>query len=186
MKNRKFALLMCMVLVISFSLLGCGEPKLSGPINGKWAYIHDTETTALEIKDNGTAVLDGQKYDCTYDDSVISLTDKNGNTQSLRYLTSGSDGIYLFKTSTYKYDGAGSPDGIIGVWVDTSNGKSSFEFTDNGTFREDSYIPGYYYPDSETGSILLVYNDHYEDTLIYYTIDGDTLTVEYPWPMVKR
>lgn len=189
MKNRKFALILGMVLTVSCTLLGCGsksDKKLEGPLVGEWAYIHDTETTAFEIKENGTAKLDGTSYDVSFDDKRITLTDKKGNAQSLLYVMNGDKNMFLYKISTYKYQGTDTPNGLIGVWIDTVNGNSSFEFTENGTFREDSYIPGYYTVNEAEGSILFVYNDMYEDTTIYYKLDGDILTVEYPWPMVKR
>ena len=34
-------------------------------------------------------------------------------------------------------------------------------------------------------SFKLMYIDHFEDTVCYYTLDGNVLMVEYPWQMVK-
>ena len=39
--------------------------------------------------------------------------------------------------------------------------------------------------DEEAGTIKLMYDDPIEDTLLYYSIDGDDMTIDYPWPMVK-
>lgn len=189
MKIGKISVLLGMVLIIASTFAGCGSKssgdKLEGPLNGKWSYIHDTETVALEIKDDGTAKLDDVSYDCTYDESAVVLTDKKGTKTNHRYYTEGEDKLYFYKISTYRYQGEGKPDGLVGVWVDVANGNSSFEFTSEGTFREDSYIPGYYIPNVEKNSIQLVYNDHYEDTIIYYTLKDDCMIVEYPWLMVR-
>lgn len=185
MKCKKLAILLSVMMVFGTILTGCGDKVLTGKLNGKWAYIHDTKTAALTIKDNGKATLDKKNYTCEYDDDYIYLTDKNGNVQKNRYILEKEDSLLLYKTATYKYQGTGTSDGLIGVWIDTDNGNSSFEFTTEGTFREDSYMPGYYYVDEEAGSILLVYNDHYIDTTIYYSLDGDILTVDYPWTMTR-
>ena len=29
-----------------------------------------------------------------------------------------------------------------------------------------------------------MYNDPIEDAVLYYSLDGDKLAIEYPWPMV--
>lgn len=184
MKTGKKVILLSMAISLVLMIAGCGK-KLDGPLNGKWSYIHDTESVAFEVKNNGTAILDGKKYSCTYNNETISLTSKDGESLNLRYLTDGDDKFYLYKISQYEYQGEKTSDGIVGKWVDTENGRSSFEFTENGTFCEDSYIYGYYFQNEESGSVLFVYNDHYEDTLIFYSLDGNVLTVEYPWPMVK-
>jgi len=177
-------LLLCITLIIAFTFSGCGEPKLKGALNGKWYYIYDLENVGLNIKDNGTAVLDSKKYDCTYDSDRIHLFGSNG-TQDLRYTLEGENQMYLYKIASYKYQGEGTPNGLIGMWIDTDNGHSSFEFTTEGTFREDSYIPGYYTVNESEGTIFFVYNYQYYDTTIYYTLKDDILVVEYPWAMVK-
>lgn len=185
MKFKKLALLLAMVLSFSFVLAGCGEKKLEGSLVGRWFYIHDTENVALNIKADGTAILDGEKYDCSFDEEKIYLTDKKGIASGHRYTVEGEGQMYFYKTATYRYQGTEPQNGLIGVWVDIENGKSNFEFTADGTFREDSYIPGYYRVNEEDNSIFLVYNDMYYDTTIYFTLKDDLLIVDYPWPMVK-
>lgn len=183
MNRRRFAASLCVFILTVVSLAGCGT-KATSKLDGKWSYIYDTEKTALKISGD-KAVFDGKSYAYSLDDEKIYLKDSKGNTQDLRYKEAGEDGIYLYKESTYEYQGEGSPNGLLGVWLDVSNGNSSFEFTDQGTFKEDSYIPGYYSVDDANGTISFVYNDHYEDTTIYYSLDGNKLIVEYPWPMVR-
>ena len=62
--------------------------------------------------------------------------------------------------------------------------KYSYEFTEKGTFYEDQNFPGHYQVDESDHSIKLMYNDQFEDTYLYYSLDGDVLTIEYPWSMV--
>ena len=129
----------------------------SGTNTEEWAYIHDAQTTILSLSDNGKAVFNDIKY---------------------------TDQYLLYEKAVYQYQGEGEPDGLIGYWQEV-DGYLSFEFTENGTFREDYYSPGYYFVDEEKGIVKLVYNDMYPDTYIYYSIDGDILTVDYPWPVVR-
>lgn len=185
MKRKRIALLVSLILIFTFVMAGCGETKLQGDLVGKWYYIHDTEHVGMNIKADGTATLDGQKYDCDFDADKIYLTDRKGYTEGHRYSVEGEGQIYLYKTATYKYQGTEPQNGLIGSWVDIENGNSNFEFTAEGTFREDSYIPGYYTVNEQDGSILLVYNDMYYDTKIFFSIKDDFLIVDYPWPMVK-
>ena len=50
---------------------------------------------------------------------------------------------------------------------------------------EDGYFPGTYTVDEESGSFRLHYaGGQLDDTVCYFTLDGDALTVEYPWRMV--
>lgn len=183
MNKRRIAASLCAFAILVVGLAGCGS-KVTSKLDGKWSYIYDTEKTALKISGD-KAVLDGKSYEYSLDDEKIYLKDSKGYTAGLSYKEAGEDGIYLYKEATYEYQGDGSPDGILGIWVDVSNGNSNFEFTSQGTFKEDSYIPGYYTVDEANGSISFVYNDHYEDTTIYYTTKDNYLIVEYPWPMVR-
>lgn len=168
-------------LVMS-TLCGCG--KSNNPLVGEWAYIHDPETTVLNLKDNGKADFKGQTFSYELKDGQICLKDENGKTTDLRY-EENKDGFLLYEHTTYEYEGSETPSSIVGRWVDPVN-KWSFEFTDQGTFSEDGYFPGYYTVNDDGKSVKLVYNDHFEDTTVYYTIDGNTLKIEYPWQMVKH
>lgn len=176
MRSKKSVTLLCILSVSASLLFGCGE---KGPLDGKWAYIHDTENAALEISTNKT-VLDGTKYSSSYDNEFITLKDSNGEEKKLRY-EMDEKGIYLYKPAEYKL--SGEADGLTGLWENPLGW--SFEFTDKGTFIEDAQFPGYYTYNEADGSVKLVYNDHFEDTTIYVHIDGDVLNIEYPWRMVR-
>ena len=49
---------------------------------------------------------------------------------------------------------------------------------------EDGVFVGDYFLDGEPGSIRLDYYDDLPDTILYYTIEGDEMIVEYPWDLV--
>ncbi len=178
MKKAMSVMLGIILTVSILSLVGCGGTK--DQFFGDWAYNHDTENTIISFKTSNNAVYEGQKYKYTFDDTFITLTSKD-NEIKLRYQMD-QDEMILYQPELYVYVGDETPDGLIGSWMNENNW--SFEFTTDGTFRENDYFPGYYFL-NEDGSVKLVYNDHFPDATLYYTIDGTQLTVEYPWTMVK-
>ncbi len=135
------------------------------------------------MENDGKAVYKGNTYEYSKDEQFFTLTDEQGNVLKMRY-TEDKDGMLLYETTTYQYAGEGEADGLIGLWENESQ-HWSYEFTVKGTFLEDGVFPGYYILDEEAGTIKLIYNDHFEDTYVYYSIEDGELTVEYPWPMVK-
>ena len=183
MKKKHLAILLIFTLIIC-TLCGCDNASTNNvpdEFEGKWAYVHDTETPILTVKPDGKAEYKGESYSYARDDQFIILTDKNGNETKHRYLVD-TDGIYVYEDVVYTYTGEGTPEGLVGVW---QADKWSFEFTANGEFKEDSYFPGYYTLNEELGTIKLIYNDHFTDTVLYYSIEGNELHMEYPWLLVK-
>ena len=162
-------------------LSACGK-KVEGAFIGDWAYVHETTKTVLALNDNGKAEYLGDSYKYTADDDFLYLESSKENIK-LRYRMDGEK-LYIYQTTEYTYDGEGNPSDIIGNWVCTEK-KWSFEFTEEGTFKEDGYFPGYYTVDEEAGTVKLIYNDHFEDTSFYYVLDGNKLTIEYPWETVR-
>ena len=181
MKTFRLCTLISLMIVITVGLCGCGS-KVDSKLCGDWAYIHDDVTTILSIESNGKAVYKGLAYTVSADDQYIDFKGGNGD-MKLRYEIE-DDGILIYERTVYEYDGETAPDGLVGNWVATPEGWT-FEFTDGGEFKEDGYFPGYYTVDEANQSAKLIYNDHFEDTTIYYTIDGNELLMEYPWKMVK-
>lgn len=181
MKKCTSLLLTSIMFLSLFIFGGCGE-KSDSPLVGNWAYIHDTETTIISLKSDGKAEYEGEKYSYTTDDTYINLT-KDGESLKLRYELT-KDGFLMYQTTEYEYQGDGTPESIIGNWYNPTT-KWSYEFTEEGTFKEDGYFPGYFTVDENNSSIKLMYNDHFEDTIIYYGIEGTKLTIDYPWAMVK-
>ncbi|MCR5031712.1 MAG: hypothetical protein K6A92_02500 [Lachnospiraceae bacterium] len=183
---RSSRAMVLLLLLCCMLLTACGkdaeEDLLQKAVAGDWAYIHDPQTTILQLGKNGKASYQGKNFTYTVDDTYLYL--KSDSEQlNLRYEKDGEE-FYLYQPCDYTYEGEGAPDGIVGRWVDKET-RWSYEFTDDGTFREDGYFPGYYTQDADNGQIKLVYNDQFYDTTLYYTLDGDRLHIEYPWSMVK-
>ena len=65
---------------------------------------------------------------------------------------------------------------------DAGNSSNSFVFTTAGKFLEDGIFPGDYIVEDDT--FTLQYQANFEDTRCWFVQDGDTMTVEYPWPVI--
>lgn len=179
--KKKIALI-SLILFACLSFAGCG--KSDSPLVGKWSYIHDDVNTVLELKSNGKAVYEGKNFTYVTDDSFITLTDANGNKEQFRYLME-KDGFLFYKNTRYVNKDNENPSSLVGIWTGKEVDKWSFEFTANGEFKEDGYFPGEYVVDESNGSVKLIYNDHFEDTICYFIIEGNEMTMQYPWKMVK-
>ncbi|MCR5399955.1 MAG: hypothetical protein K6E68_10550 [Lachnospiraceae bacterium] len=174
---RKTGKITCFVagIALCISLAGCTANT------DRWAYIHEPDKEVLALSDNGKAVFKGDKYTYTKDDTFIVLKDSSGASFDHRYVMDGEKMIF-YERSTYTRDGGSASDGIAGMWRQ-DNGWS-FEFTSEGTFSEEGFFVGRYAVDEAAGTIKLMYADPIEDSLLYYSLDGDELTIDYPWPMV--
>ncbi len=176
MKLYKQTFLTIMILMVMGISTGCGTKTES------WAYAYAPGEEIVALYDNGDAVYKGNDYKYKKDDDSITLKDKSGNELNLRYEMEG-DTMLLYEKSTYKYSGEDNRDGIIGVWRQ-DNGWS-YIFTADGKFSEENIFFGKYSVDEEKSCIRLMYDDPIEDAYLYYTLSGDELTVDYPWPMTR-
>lgn len=180
-KKSLFSILAVLLLICSF-ISGCGA-KVESPILGKWAYIHDDTTLILQLKDNGDAIFKNEKYKFTDENGFLILKASGKEDLKLRYTIDGED-ILLFEHEDLYYQGEGAPEGLIGLWRNEET-KWSMEFSEEGTFLEETFFPGYYTVDEANSSFKLMYTDNFEDTTCYYEIDGNTLHLEYPWKLVR-
>ncbi len=179
-KIKLLALFLFTLTIVSFA--GCGA-KNADELTGKWAYIHDTKTPALVIKANGKAEYNGNSYKYERDDSHIYLTSEKTDSLTFRYELNG-DKILLYIPTDYEYVGDFEPEGLEGYWEDSKD-NWSYEFTKDYQFSEDGHFFGTYEVNEKDNSITLTYKDDFDKTIIYYMLNGKTLRVEYPWPMVK-
>ncbi len=186
MKTKRIPAFIVTVMLLMLSLTACEKsnlPEQAQAICGSWAYIHDQATEMAVFKKDGTAKYEGKDCTFTCDSQFVTLTDTDGATQKLRY-TVDDEGIYLYTNTTYTFSGEGEPNGLIGEWI-CAEKKWSFAFTETNTFMEDGYFTGYYAIDTENSTFKLTYDDQFEDTVCYYQLEGNTLTIDYPWRMVK-
>lgn len=179
MKRIKRMMFTSILVCALLALTGCGKGE---SWEERWAYIHDTETEILCLGSDGKAEYKGEKYSYTKDDQYIELTDGSGKPLKMRYVMDGEQ-MLLYEKTVYTYSGNEQGDGVIGLWKQ-ENGWS-FEFTNKGTFCEDTYFTGHYSVDEENAVIKLMYNDRFVDTYLYYRIEGNQLYIEYPWAMVR-
>ncbi len=183
MKNRRRAASVVLIVCMILALAGCGKKGDPDKFAGSWAYIHDSETEIVNFDGYGEARYKGSTWKYTFDDNFITMTPSEGDPVKHHYYMDDSE-FRFFETTVYGYTGEGTPDGIVGLWKDDTT-KWEFEFTAKGTFMEDGYFPGQYILDEENGSVKLVYNDMFPDAIVYYSVSGNQLTLDYPWNMVK-
>ena len=177
--KRYITTVLAAALTLSFLLMGC-----SGKAE-HWAYNHEPDKDALVLYENGKAVFKDVEYTYTRDDTFINLTDQSGETVPHRYVKDDAhEQIYFYEPALYHRNEGSDGEGIIGMWTQ-DNGRNQFQFSKEGTFSEENIFFGNYLVDEEAGTIKLMYSDPIEDTLLYYTLDGDDLKIDYPWPMVK-
>ena len=191
MKVKKMPVFAMILVMILMCLTGCSKSE-------SWAYNFDETKEILRLNSDGTAVyqakvfVDGiqkteeRKY-TSYkkDDSYLTLSGSDGELK-MRCETT-DNGLVLYEKSTYVYtprEGYERGDGIVGVWTNTGTDRLFYEFSEKGNFMEDGVFVGDYFLDGEPGSIRLDYYDDLPDTILYYTIEGDEMVVEYPWDLV--
>ncbi len=188
MKKTKLITIFLVIVLILLAMTACGKNNTAlseeaQKICGSWAYNHDKETAIAVFREDGTAQYEGKDYSFECDGQFIQLKDKKGDTIQLRYAFN-DEGIYLYSNNTYTFSGEGEPDGLVGEWS-CAEKKWSYSFTEQGTFMEDGFFPGYYTVDDKNSTFKLVYNDQFEDTVCYFQLEGNKLSIEYPWRMVK-
>ena len=173
-----------LVILLCFSVIaaGCAE---GFPV-GDWAFIHAPEESVLLLREDGTAVLQGREY--TWQDDAENgflRFASDGEETSLRYLAT-EDKIQLYFPVEYNRVEDVPGEGLIGAWVSKESEMSNFIFRQDGMFLEDGTFTGTFKPDAETGSLLLAYIKYFDDTLCYFSLEGDkVLKLDYPWSMVE-
>ena len=179
MKNKGNSRIFARITALAAALMllaGCGAKTEN------WAYDYEPEKTILSLSDNGKAVYNGESYTYTKDGDILHLKAKDGTVTDVRFVPDGENRI-LYQRSTYHYDGEGTPEGLTGVWKQ-DNGWL-FEFTADGQFCEEGYFYGRFAVDEDAGIIKLMYSDPIPDAILYYSLNGSDLTVDYPWPLVR-
>ncbi len=192
MKNDVVIRMNSIILIILFTLCisGCGKQEVQQNADeiallGEWYYVHDENETVAVFSADGSAKFEGVKYQYTCDGEYINLTDKDGAVRKLRYMSDGDKKMYVYIQSTYTRQPEGNDSGIVGVWRSEDKGWA-YEFTDKGTFMEDDVLTGYYEVNEEAHTIKLMYEKALADTVFFYELAEDELSVEYPWLMIKR
>ena len=173
-----------LLLVLFLCLYGTTlAEKQASPLLGEWAYAYEPDVSVLLVSADGTARFQDQAWRWEDTDGFLRLTSDEGTEMTLRYAITDKE-ICIYPRTAYRrgkeVEGQG---GLIGIWEGIQGG-SNFVFTPAGYFLEDSAFSGNYVSDPEKGQFLLHYGDAFADTLCYYTIEDDILTVEYPWPVV--
>ncbi|MBR5177448.1 MAG: hypothetical protein IKW90_01450 [Lachnospiraceae bacterium] len=192
MKMTKKTVLAFLLIAVLAMLCGCSKTTSVE----SWAYNFDKSAEILKLNSDGTASYVLKVYEngvqvkktveyksYKKDDSFITLTDKDGGELKLRYVKT-DDGINLYEKTEYEQILKKEGNAVAGVWVDKNNSDYFYEFTEDGAFNEDGYFTGKYTVDEKECRIDFTYDGDSSKSVLYYTISGDSLIVEYPWPMV--
>ena len=175
-RNGKRSCLAAVLLLLMLTVTGCGGTAES------WAYDYEPATEILNLGGNGKAVYKGEKYSkYVKDGEFITLSGKDGELK-IRY-EMDKDNMILYEESTYTRSGDEGSSGVIGKW--TQDNGWAFSFDANGQFVEDGFFGGHYSVNEENGTIKLMYSDPIPDAILYYSLEGDRLTIAYPWTLVK-
>ena len=191
---KMFKKIVLTLLLISLLSLLCSCSKADSVES--WAYNFDKTTEILRLNSDGTASYilkvyeDGKQVKKTQeyksynkDDSFITLKDKDDGELKLRYIKTDA-GINLYEKTEYEQILKKDGNAVAGVWVDKNNSDYFYEFAEDGAFNEDGYFTGKYTVDEKECRIDFTYDGDSSKSVLYYTISGDSLIVEYPWPMV--
>ena len=153
---------------------------------GDWAFNHAPEESVLLVREDGTAVFQGKEYTWETEEEFLHLTDAEGTKTSLRYRTEDGKTL-LYLPAEYRRAEDVPGEGLLGAWIGKESEGSNYIFRGDGMFLEDGTFTGTYQIDAEAGTVLLHYIRYFDDTLVYFRVEGnDTLKVEYPWPLVER
>ena len=195
-QKKAFLLFTLMVLALATLITGCGKDEKKTAES--WAYNFDDTTEVLRLNSDGSAFFLAKEYEngrqikkeknfSSYikDDTYITMKNSDGSELKLRYMRT-DEGMNIYEKSIYRYssNNVTEQNGVSGIWVNPELDKYYFEFTSAGTFLEDGVFTGHYEVNESEGTIRLKYNDPVPDTVFYYEINGDTMSVEYPWQMV--
>lgn len=173
-----------LVILLCFSVIAAAGAE--GFPAGDWAFIHAPEESVLLLREDGTAVLKGREY--TWQDDAENgflRFASDGEETSLRYLVT-EDKVQLYFPAEYNRVEDVPGEGLIGAWIGKDSEMSTFIFRQDNMFLEDGTFTGTFRQDKETGSLLLAYVKYFDDTLCYFSLEGnDVLKVDYPWSMVE-
>lgn len=199
--NKKAAILCLLLALILCLSAGCEDKKnkdgekagekVDENIAERWAISSERDEPVMIFYKDGTADFYGTKYK-SYEvgTQFINFTSEDGTVTPIRYYeetdTEGTLRRFVYRSSDYKLvPGLLEGDGpVVGYW---QCGGLTYQFTAKGTFLEDGALPGHYtvfQANGESG-IVLSYDGHLSDTILFYKLNGDTMTVDYPWALVK-
>ena len=154
-----------------------------------WAYDYEPTKEILSLGSRGKATYKGVDYTYDKDGQFITFSKSGEDSFKIRYEMTedenGAEAMFFYEPKYYTYSSETQQNGLIGLWK--SEDGSSFEFNEAGTFMEDGYFYGFYTVEEDQGRIKLIYdsNFRFNDSYIYYQIEGDQIRVEYPWRLFR-
>ena len=181
--RKTFFLALAVILILS--ILSAAPAESAGFRAGDWAFNHEPEKSALLLRDDGTAVWQGQECSWQDDGEYLHLVPENGGEILIRYQAAEGKTLIWLPAEYVRAEGIPG-EGLLGAWIGKESTGSTFIFREDGMFLEDGTFTGTFTVNPEEGSVLLAYIKYFDDTLCYFRLEGnDVLKMEYPWPLVE-
>lgn len=182
MKKTGITVLILGVIVIFMVIMIKKENTDVSPLVGKWVS-EDDKTVVLDIKDNGSAKVNGQKISKYFaGDNTLDFKDGN-RVQKCMYELDGAE-MVIYMPYIYLFEGDGTPEGIWGIWKSIAPQKS-FEFQPDGLYVEDECRFGSYTVSDSEKCIYLVQTGQ-ESKKVFFEKNGTQLIIYYPQRLVRR
>ena len=105
-------------LLILFVLCAAGTASAEGTQigPGDWAFIHAPEESVLLLREDGTAVFEGQEYSWTGEGEFLRLEAESGGEITLRFVVTGEKTLLYIPTDFVRMEGY-TGEGLLGVWT---------------------------------------------------------------------
>ena len=146
-----------------------------------WAFDPSDAKPSLIVRKDGTAQYKNVEYArCEITDNSYRLTDEKGAVLDLEFRDAENGNRYIYDVWEYERTEGDKGPSVVGVW---ECGNNYYEFSAKGTFQEDGVFFGHYSVDVNAGTIRLMYERDLSDTVMYYHIENDHMTVRYPFIM---
>ncbi len=182
---RKTAFL-TLVMILILGILPAAQAESTGFRPGDWAFNHEPEKSVLLLREDGTAVWQGQECAWQDDGGYLHLKPEDGEEITIRYQATAEKTLVWLPAEYVRAEGVPG-EGLAGAWIGKESEGSTFIFRESDhMFLEDGTFTGTFTEDPEAGTLLLAYIQYFDDTLCYFRLEGnDVLKMEYPWPLVE-
>ncbi len=185
MRSPFFAVRRAAGILLALAVLALCLPcaaEQACPLIGRWTFP-GLDEVVLRVEADGTAVYQGQAFDWTDRGDALELVSADGTVTVLRYLSDES-GMWIWPATVYARTEGDAGSGLTGAWSVPETPRVSFVFRADGTFVEDTVFTGTWTADEEAGTFRLDYGGMFDPVVCRWSIEGDRLTVEYPWQLV--
>ena len=151
---------------------------------GEWVYPDTPDAPVLFVSQDGAVLFEAHRYALRTDEPFCWLEPEDEALPALRCRID-DETILLYRQDVYARHPKDQGSGLPGAWLSTTGG-GVFILGGDGLFMEDGLFTGTYTVDEAAQSFRLHYHEDFADTVCYYTLGEDRLTIEYPWKLIHK